>query len=156
MNIKVLSNPEETFGNAKLQAVALSGTHIKLLMNNKVIYDCTDVTDCDMWDSIEYKNKQFDLHIYFSEDIESCDSIEEWLTYCSVEICGLEEVNGSVQSSYDYSVSVPMTFKFNPMILFKKECSECGNEFVQDEGLPYKYDPSRWLCDNCHDELMDD
>lgn len=160
MNITTISNPQETFGNAKLQSIALSENHVKLLIDNKVVYECTDVTDCDMWDSFEYEGKQFDLHIYFCEDIEDFDNLAEWLSTCSIEICGLEEVNGTLQCSYDYSLVAPMSFAFDPMTLFKesstKECSECGNEYHESEGRPFKYEPCRWVCNDCHDELMAD
>jgi hypothetical protein len=36
------------------------------------------------------------------------------------------------------------------------ECSECFNSFKETEGLPFKYEPSRWVCYDCHDELMAD
>ena len=159
MNTVTISNPQETFGHAKLQSIALSETHVKLLIDNKVVYECTDVTDCDMWDSFEHEGKLFDLHIYFSEDIKDfAFNVAEWISTCSIEICGLEEVNGTVQSSYDYSLVAPMTFTFDPMKLFNevKDCSECCNEYHESEGRPYKYEPNRWVCDACHDELMAD
>jgi len=33
-------------------------------------------------------------------------------------------------------------------------CEDCENEFSEDDGQPYKYEPSIWLCDDCHDERM--
>jgi hypothetical protein len=158
MNWITLSNPEETFGDSKLEAIALSETHVKLLVDGKVIYESTEVSDCDMWESIEYKDKQFDLHIYFSEDIDQFSSVEEWKETCSIEICGLHQLEGSEypEISYDNSLVARMSFEFDPMTLFKQECSECLNMFNKDEGRPYKYEPSRWVCEDCHDELMAD
>lgn len=36
------------------------------------------------------------------------------------------------------------------------ECSECFNEFRASEIRPYKYEPSRLVCEDCHDQLMED
>ena len=36
------------------------------------------------------------------------------------------------------------------------ECADCGNKFEPSEIRPYKYEPSIKLCDDCHDERMED
>jgi hypothetical protein len=73
----------------------------------------------DEWHSFEYKGKQYDIHIYF-DDIHSFDNMTEWLTSTSVEIYGLlDNGSGTYQIDYDYSVVVPITFAFDPMIIFK-------------------------------------
>ena len=118
MKIITHSNPEDTIGTAKLQAIAVSKTHVKLLIDDKIIYESKDVSDCDMWDSFEYNGKPFDLHINFSEDIKSCEDVSEWLTTCYIEICGLEEVSGHIQTYYDHTLKAPMSFVFDPMTLF--------------------------------------
>lgn len=38
----------------------------------------------------------------------------------------------------------------------KKECEDCMNEFNEKQGRPYKYEPSVWLCDDCHDARMEE
>lgn len=42
------------------------------------------------------------------------------------------------------------------METIKKECEDCGNEFDDTDGRPYKYDTSVWLCDDCHDARMEE
>jgi hypothetical protein len=37
-----------------------------------------------------------------------------------------------------------------------KGCDECHNIFSDDQGSFYKYEPSRWMCDDCLAENMDD
>ena len=116
---KILSNPQETFSHSKLQAIALSETHVQLFIDNTLVYEDTNVSHKDSWEAFEYAGNQFYLHIYFNEDIESFSNIAEWLTTCSIEICGLEEIAGSIQNSYENSLVAPMAFTFNPMDLFK-------------------------------------
>lgn len=36
-----------------------------------------------------------------------------------------------------------------------RECEDCGGIFNKEDGRPYKYEPSIWLCDDCHDERME-
>ena len=33
-------------------------------------------------------------------------------------------------------------------------CEDCGNEFFADDGQPYKYEPTIWLCEGCHDQRL--
>lgn len=35
-------------------------------------------------------------------------------------------------------------------------CDDCGNDFDKMDGRYYKYDPDLWLCDDCHDERMEE
>jgi hypothetical protein len=36
-------------------------------------------------------------------------------------------------------------------------CDECGNdEFNYLDGRPYKYEPSRWICEDCEQHLMEE
>jgi hypothetical protein len=35
-------------------------------------------------------------------------------------------------------------------------CEDCQNEFSENEGRPYKYEPEIWLCDDCHDQRMEE
>ena len=35
-------------------------------------------------------------------------------------------------------------------------CEDCGGSFNENDGRPYKYEPSIWLCDGCHDARMDE
>ena len=37
-----------------------------------------------------------------------------------------------------------------------KVCEDCQNEFTKDQGRPYKYEPSIWLCDDCSAQRMDE
>ncbi len=37
-----------------------------------------------------------------------------------------------------------------------KECEDCGGLFNSNDGRFYKYEPSVWLCDDCHDERMEE
>ena len=36
------------------------------------------------------------------------------------------------------------------------KCEDCDRETEVRDGRYYKYEPSVWLCDDCHDERMDD
>ena len=36
------------------------------------------------------------------------------------------------------------------------ECSECGDTYEIQNMRHYKYEPSRIVCDDCHDQLMED
>lgn len=38
----------------------------------------------------------------------------------------------------------------------QKECEDCGGLFNSNDGRFYKYEPSVWLCDGCHDERMEE
>ena len=38
----------------------------------------------------------------------------------------------------------------------KKICEDCENEFPEDAGRPYKYEPEIWLCDDCESYSMDE
>ena len=33
-------------------------------------------------------------------------------------------------------------------------CEDCGGEFSEKDGRPYKYEPDIWLYDGCHDDRM--
>lgn len=35
-------------------------------------------------------------------------------------------------------------------------CDECDGFLPEDTVSPYKYEPERWVCMDCHDLLMDD
>jgi len=35
-------------------------------------------------------------------------------------------------------------------------CEDCGNSFPPDAIRPYKYEPAIKLCDDCHDQRMDE
>ena len=37
-----------------------------------------------------------------------------------------------------------------------KICEDCTNEFPEDAGRPWKYEPSIWLCDDCSAQRMDE
>ncbi len=37
-----------------------------------------------------------------------------------------------------------------------KVCEDCTNSFEEKDGGYYKYEPDVWLCDDCHDERMED
>ena len=37
----------------------------------------------------------------------------------------------------------------------KKRCSTCEDLFDESQGRPNKYEPELWLCDDCHDKMMD-
>lgn len=38
----------------------------------------------------------------------------------------------------------------------ERECEDCGNTVPENCGRPYKYEPDIWLCDDCHDERMEE
>jgi len=38
----------------------------------------------------------------------------------------------------------------------KMICEDCGETFEENEGRPNKYDPNEWLCDGCHDSMMEE
>jgi len=37
-----------------------------------------------------------------------------------------------------------------------KPCEDCGNLFKKEKLRPYKYEPAIKLCDDCHDNRMDE
>lgn len=49
---------------------------------------------------------------------------------------------------------------FSPLIkLLAPEirfCVDCENFYGDRDGRPYKYEPELWLCDDCHDDRMED
>jgi|APSaa5957512622_1039677.scaffolds.fasta_scaffold37253_2 hypothetical protein len=42
------------------------------------------------------------------------------------------------------------------MIIVTKTCADCENIFNTENGRPYKYEPTIWLCDDCHDQRMEE
>lgn len=38
----------------------------------------------------------------------------------------------------------------------KMTCEDCDEVFDETDGRYYKYEQGVWLCDNCHDERMED
>ncbi len=37
-----------------------------------------------------------------------------------------------------------------------KECDECCGIFNDNQGAPYKHEPSRWMCQDCLDRKMEE
>ncbi len=35
-------------------------------------------------------------------------------------------------------------------------CEDCRNEFFSEDGQAYKYEPTTWLCVDCHDKRMEE
>lgn len=45
---------------------------------------------------------------------------------------------------------------FNSSRETKIVCSECTNKFSKHDLRPYKYEPKRLVCEDCHDQLMEE
>jgi hydrogenase maturation factor HypF (carbamoyltransferase family) len=83
----------------------------------------------------------------------------------------IENILAKANSSTGYSIDVEKFNKRKNSIKFLKECAEfmkvdvayigdkgvcdeCEREFDKEHLRPFKYEPSRKVCDDCHDELM--
>lgn len=57
----------------------------------------------------------------------------------------------------EFSNGSPCTANWNEISDAKFVCAECGDTFKnQSDLVPYKFEPTTKVCENCHEQLMND
>jgi hypothetical protein len=115
----------------------------------------------DTWNTIMVDEKPYDVHVHFSDNSLGYDDWAE--NRCTFEIFGLEKLDdGTIQVDTSTEISIPINFVCDQVAVYNevfsenmKRCSECEKVVTETEGRPYKYEGSRWVCDTCHDALVD-
>jgi hypothetical protein len=150
--MKTLSAPSIELAGLKLQSIAVTPSHVKLLIDNEVVYE-NNSCDEDEWESIEINGKQYDLHIFFAEDINEFETNEEWLATCSIEISGLNlNDDGTMETDYTNSLVAPMSFAFDVETFRTQCCTECGESFPIAELMASNDDTDILMCEECYEE----
>ena len=143
MTTKVLSNPVEDLKGHTLKAVVPNPKKLLFYIDGELVldYDGTS-TMHDEWHALNYKGKDYDLHIYFDEwSVEDPDA--------KVILYALEEDETlGLQTDHNTFICIDIEFGFDVREIFMKKCSISKKWYDEDEGyevdgkwISYEYDP---------------